>query len=179
MVDICGVFASKKSLKFSKNPNPVKSKTKGIIFSSKPRERLNVKNLKLNGDDLPWVSEVKHLGNTLENNNSMKRDISLKKGKFIGKINSMLQEFHYVSPKVFMKLVSVYTASFHGSSLWDLFSSDSEQFYNAWIVAIRMAYNVPNTHRCLIGPLSSSHHLQVMLTSRYVNFVKTLQASTK
>ena len=43
-----------------------------------------------------------------------------------------------------------------------------------------MAYNVPNTtHRYLVGPLSSSHHLQVMLTSRYVNFVKTLQASPK
>ena len=88
--------------------NPVKSKTKGIIFSAKPRDRSNVLNLKLNGDELPWVNEVKHLGNTLENNNSMQRDMSKKKGQFIGKVNSMLQEFHYVHPKVFMKLINVY-----------------------------------------------------------------------
>ena len=47
-------------------------------------------------------------------------------------------------------------------------------------MAVRLAYNVPNTtHRYLISPLSSAHHLKVMLTSRYVNFVKSLQTSTK
>ena len=180
MVNTCAVFASKMNLKFSTHPNPVKSKTKGIIFSAKPRDRSNVLNLKLNGDELPWVNEVKHLGNTLENNNSMQRDMSKKKGQFIGKVNSMLQEFHYVHPKVFMKLINVYTASFPGSNLWDLFSSDSERLYKAWNVAVRLAYNVPNTtHRYLISPLSSAHHLKVMLTSRYINFMKSLQASTK
>ena len=92
----------------------------------------------------------------------------------------MLQEFHYVSPNVFMKLVNVYTTSFHGSNLWDLFSSDSERLYKAWNVAVRLAYHAPNTtHRYLIGPLSSVHHLKVILTSRYVNFLKSLQSSTK
>ena len=90
MVDICGAFARKRNLKFSTNSNPAKSKTKGIIFSPKPKERVNVLNLKLNGDDLPWVNEVKHLGNILESNNSMQRDMSIKKGQFIWKINSML-----------------------------------------------------------------------------------------
>ena len=65
MVDSCAMFAKKKNLKFSTNPDPIKSKTKGIIFSLKPKMRLNVLKLKLNGDDLPWVTEVKHLGNTL------------------------------------------------------------------------------------------------------------------
>ena len=180
MVDICGAFARKRNLKFSTNSNPAKSKTKGIIFSPKPKDRVNVLNLKLNGDDLPWVNEVKHLGNILESNNSMQRDMSIKKGQFIGKINSMLQEFYYVSPKVFMKLVNVYATSFHGSNLWDLFSSDSERLYKAWNVAVRLAYHVPNTtHRYLITPISSVHHLKVMLTSRYVIFMKSLQASPK
>ena len=43
MVKICGVFASKRNLKFSTNPDPAKSKTKGIIFSSKPNNVLKIK----------------------------------------------------------------------------------------------------------------------------------------
>ena len=76
-----------KKLRFSTNPNPVKSKTKCIVFSKKVRDRVGVAPVKLNGDNLPWVAELKHLGNVLECNNTMKRDIAIKRGKFIGKLN--------------------------------------------------------------------------------------------
>ena len=180
MVDMCADFAKKKNLKFSTNPDPIKSKTKGIIFSPKPKLRLNILKIRLNGDDLPWVTEVKHLGNTLESSNTMRRDVSIKKGQFIGKMNSLLQEFHYVSPAVLFKIVNIYAVSFHGSGLWDLFSNDCDHLYKAWNVAVRLGYNVPyTTHRYLIEPLSECMHLKVMLTSRYVNFVKSLTSSPK
>ena len=141
---------------------------------------MNILKIRLNGDDLPWVTEVKHLGNTLESSNTMRRDVSIKKGQFIGKMNSLLQEFHYVSPAVLFKIVNVYAVSFHGSGLWDLFSNDCDHLYKAWNVAVRLGYNVPyTTHRYLIEPLSECMHLKVMLTSRYVNFVKSLTSSPK
>ena len=46
------------------------------------------------GDPLPWVNQVKHLGNLLQSDNSMATDIAQKRGKYIGKANSLLQEFH-------------------------------------------------------------------------------------
>ena len=97
MVDTCSVFMKKKCLKFSTNANPAKSKTKCIIFSKKPKERENVLPITLNGDNLPWVGEIKHLGNILECDNSMKRDVTVKRGRLIGKINSLSQEFFFVS----------------------------------------------------------------------------------
>ena len=36
----------------------------------------------------------------------MKVDIALKRGAFNGKVNSLLQEFHTVSPDVFIKQLS-------------------------------------------------------------------------
>ena len=180
MVNICAGFAREKNLKFSTNPDPIKSKTKGIIFAKKPKDRLNILPVKLNGDDLPWVSDVKHLGNFLDSGNSMKKDITTKKGQFIGKVNSLLQEFHYVTPDIFMKIVNIYAVSFHGSCLWDLFSADCDHLYRAWNVAVRLAWNVPNTtHRYLIEPLSETLHPKVMLSSRYVSFVKSLSSSPK
>ena len=102
LVKICENFAAKKSLKFSTNVDPEKSKTKCIIFSKKKVDSRNVAPVMLNGDPLPWVPHVKHLGNTLQCDNSMQMDMAQKRGKLIGKLNSLSQEFHYVEPGVFV-----------------------------------------------------------------------------
>ena len=91
MVNICEKFADRKSLVFSTNIDPVKSKTKCIIFAKKKIS--GVTPILLNGDPLPWVMEVKHLGNILQSDNSMQKDCVTKRGTFIGKVNSFLQEF--------------------------------------------------------------------------------------
>ena len=155
LVRICEKFAEKKSLKFSTNVDPVKSKTKCIIFSKKHVDPKKVAPVLLNGDPLPWVSQVKHLGNTLQCDNSMKMDMAQKRGKLIGKLNSFSQEFHYVEPRVFVNILNIYAASFYGSSLWDLFSSDCERIYAAWNVAIRICFQVDRTtQRYFIEELS-------------------------
>ena len=178
MVNTCASFMQQKSLKFSTNEDPSKSKTKCIIFSPKPIGIIAP--IKLNDNDLPWVDEVKHLGNILESNNSMKKDIMSKRGKFIGKLNSLSQEFFNVSPDTFMKIINIYAVSFHGSGLWDLFSSECDRLYKAWNVAVRHAFGVPNTtHRYLIESISNSLHPKVMLASRYCGFVKSLLSSPK
>ena len=180
MVDVCSKFAKQKSLKFSTNPNPEKSKTKCIIFSKNPRDRIQVAPILLNNDPLPWVSQVKHLGNVFENDNSMKVDCNLKRGKFIGKVNSLLQEFHFVKSDVIVKILNIYVTSFYGSGLWDLYSKEVDRLYKAWNVSIRHALRIPNTtHRYLIVPLSGSMHPKVMLSSRLVNFRDTMVNSHK
>ena len=95
MVNMCQEFTEKKNLKFSTNPDAAKSKTKCIVFSKKKKELKNVAPILLNGDPLPWVQQVKHLGNILQCDNSMKIDCAMKRGRFIGKVNSLLQEFHF------------------------------------------------------------------------------------
>ena len=100
MVTMCEKFAKKKHLKFSTNVDPAKSKTKCLIFSPNRKDRNGVSEILLNGDPLPWVGEVKHLGNILESDNSMKHDVAVKRGKFIGKVNSLLQELHFADPVV-------------------------------------------------------------------------------
>ena len=75
MVNICEDFAGKHNLKFSTNPDAEKSKTKCIIFSKNIRDRLQVAPILLNGTPLPWVEKLKHLGNILQSENSMERDV--------------------------------------------------------------------------------------------------------
>ena len=122
MVDLCQKFTAKKNLKFSTNSDAEKSKTKCIIFSKKQRDLRNVAPVFLNGDPLPWVQQLKHLGNILQCDNSMQLDCTIKRGKFIGKVNSLFQGLYFVDPSVKMKLMTIYVSSFYGSGLWDLFS---------------------------------------------------------
>ena len=65
MVQICEAFAKDYHLKFSTDPDPKKSKTKCLIFSKKKADRTGVAPIILNEMALPWVNEVKHLGNVL------------------------------------------------------------------------------------------------------------------
>ena len=55
----------------------------------KSKPNIKPANIKLNGDALPWVTQVKHLGHMLQADNSMPVDLAQKRGAFIGKINSL------------------------------------------------------------------------------------------
>ena len=61
MMKICEKFAGDNNLKFCTNLNPDKSKTKCIHFSKK---RIDLAQIVLNGNLLPWVDSALYVGNT-------------------------------------------------------------------------------------------------------------------
>ena len=129
----------------------------------------------LDGNTLPWVKEIKHLGHTLQEDNSMSVDIVAKRGAFIGKVNALVQEFHYAAPEVLLKLVQTYACNVYGSNTWNLFSSDCQRLFTSFNVAVRTIFNLPRTtHRYLLEPLIDCPHLFVQLTARFVTFSKSL-----
>ena len=180
LVNMCQDFAASRNLKFGTNSDPEKSKTKCIAFSKNKRDLKNLHPVKLNDDPLPWVTRVKHLGNLLQCDNSMSQDIAQKRGKFIGKVNSLLQEFHFVEPAVLTKLINVYATSFYGAGTWDIFSRGVDKLYKSWNVAMRQVFKLDRTtHRYMIEHISGCLHPQVMLSSRLVTFHKSLVTCNK
>ena len=177
MINICQKFAKSNNLKFSTNKDPVKSKTKCIHFSKK---KVELARIFLNDDFLPWVDSAKHVGNTMERDNSFTVDIRNKRGCFIGRIHSILQEVHFASPLVKMEMISMYASSFYGSPLWKLFDGPCDKLYAAWNNAVKEAFNIPRaTHRYFIEEVSGHLHPMVMLSSRFLKFHETLQKSEK
>ena len=176
MIDICQKFTARLNLKFGTNSNPDKSKTKCLIFSeSRKAPRSPVREIRLGSHTLPWVSQVKHLGHTMQLDNSMKIDTNLKRGAFIGKVNSLLQEFYFAAPSILMKLMTIYCCNIYGSNVWDLFSAESQRLYRSYNVALRTIFNLPRTtHRYLLESLSDTPHLYTQLLSRYVTFSQSL-----
>ena len=62
MLSICERYAGDHGLKFSTDPDPKKSKARCLAFLKKNRV---VKPVLLCGNELPWVTSCKHLGNTI------------------------------------------------------------------------------------------------------------------
>jgi len=179
-ITLCENFADLYSLKFSTNVNVEKSKTKCLVFSSDNMNINDVSPIILNGVPLPYVSEIKHVGNILQSNNSMKKDISVKRAQFISKVHSLNQEFHFSNPSFVMKLYNIYACSFHGSSLWDLYSDNVNKLFTSWNISIRILFDIPrNTHRYLIEPISDCFHVKTLLCSRLISFYESLCKSVK
>ena len=100
---------------------------------------------------LPFVNDLKHLGNVLQSDNSMTIDCNKKQAIFISKMHSLNQEFYFNNPDVILKLYNIYCCSFYGSSIWDLSSKCASKLYTAWNTAIRILFNVPrDKHRNMI-----------------------------
>ena len=59
MITTCEDYGNTNNLTFSTDPIFKKCKTKCLAFLKKDRD---LKNIKLNGRDLPWVDAAKHLG---------------------------------------------------------------------------------------------------------------------
>ena len=173
MMNICQKFALAHNLKFSTNKDPNKSKTKRIHLSKK---KIHLANITSNGDYLPLVEHAKHVGNVLQSDNSFSKDISSKRGMFIDKVHSILQEFHFAKPLVKMTLISKFATSFYGSSLWTIFDGMCDKLFTAWNNTVREVFQLPRgSHRYFLEEISDHLHPIVMFSSRFSQFHRTLQ----
>ena len=75
-------------------------------------------NLKLNGQPVTWVREVKHLGNIVTSDLTDSRDCARKRTICIGSVNKLLGSYGKIQSNVVCKLFQTYCCSFYGSELW-------------------------------------------------------------
>ena len=179
MVDISEKYATEHKIKFSTDPLPKKSKTKGIIFSEKPLN-FSPSPIYLSGNALPWVQEANYLGGRLTSTlDGYQQDARMKRAQFIEKNCELSQEFYMAHPDIICKVNRIYNSSFSGSVLWDMEGKHTSQLINSWSVAVRHMWDIPlNSHRWCIESFGGTH-AQVMLVTRYINFIQSLQKSSR
>ena len=137
MLSIAEKYVKEHSISFSTDPEPRKSKTKGIIFTKKAL-RFTAAPLILNGNPLPWISESKYLGNTITSiPDGWSKDGKQKRASYIERNIEILQEFPEAHPEVKCKLNRIYNSSFPGSVLYELSSNSVSHLVNSWSVSTR------------------------------------------
>ena len=130
---------------------------------------------------MPWVDQLKHLGNTVSNTiNGGQLDIKIKRAKYIDKDNSLLQEFYFAHPQTKAKVNNIYNSHFTGSQLWKFGSNELGKFESTYNRSIKLMYDIPlATHRFFIEPLSGVPHLSRILVRRYLSFIEKIKKSSK
>ena len=178
MLYTCEEYASSHNLKFSTDINPAKCKTKLMAFLKKPRE---LPGLLLCGNPLPWVNQLKHLGNSISNNmDGCQLDMRIKNAQYIDKNNSVCQEFFFAYPRTKVQLNTIFNNHFTGSQLWKFGSKEFEKMEATYNRSIKIMHELPfATHRYLIELISGSPHLRRTLVRRYLSFIDKVRNSKK
>ena len=180
MVAICEDYGKEHNLVFSTDPDPAKSKTKCVYFSGQGNKTDYPPPIVLDGEELPWVSKVDHLGHVLQQSLSMEADANKVRGSFMSRSSDIRESLYFAHPEQRIQGIQLYCCDGFGSMLWDLGSKYAESYFKAWNIQARLAWRVPReTHTNLVeGFLCKGYpSLRNQILSRYVNFAKTLSAS--
>ena len=180
MIDTCSAYAKIHNLSFSTDKDPKKSKTKCIAFQQTKRD---LRQINLNGELLPWVDSVKHLGTTITNTSGccrLDQDLMEKRAAYIAKNNELIQEFYYAHSNTRIWINNIYNTSFYGAPLWNMFSRNFEKLEKSWNTSVRMMLSLPrNTHRYFIEPLSGTQHIIKSIWNRFLRFIDNIANGKK
>ena len=109
---MCEKYANDHGRKFSTDLDPKKIKTRCLAFLQKERE---IKPVVLCGNDLPWVTSCKHLGNTIVTamtGDIRHQDVLNKRAAFIDRNNDLIQEFSFAHPKTTAEVNKIQNSNF-------------------------------------------------------------------
>jgi exonuclease III len=136
LVTACYAYGTDFNITFNKQ------KTVCMIIDNKQTVDCNIPNIKMGGELLKYVTNVKYLGHIISNNLKDNEDIARQVKSVYLKGNTVLRKFKQCNDEVKCKLFKAYCTNFYCSSLWCTFTLKSMD-------RLKVAYN--NIFRLLLG----------------------------
>jgi hypothetical protein len=132
----------------------------------------------LNGENIPVVSEVKHLGHILSNSNVNLVDVNHICGNFNKSVNIMMANFGSVSSAVLGNLFSSYCCNYYGITLCNLRSDVIVKFFTLWRKSVRRIYKLPwRTHNFLLPFIINKPPVNIDVEIRVCKFFTSMLQS--
>ena len=117
MLSTCEVWAKENGIIFSTDPVLSKSKTKAMRITGMREVKNNPAPLILDGQELPYVNTVVHLGHTLSKDGWMEVDTRNKRMSYIAKFNEIKECYGFLDPKELQRIILTHCSTFYGSNL--------------------------------------------------------------
>ena len=176
MLDVASAYAAEVGLKFSTDPDPVKSKSKAVFMVGRQRNLAKPAPLLLSGKALPYVPHATHLGHEFHESGTMEMDTRMRRGSYIGRSLEVQDAFTFAAPAETLGAVKLYCCDLYGGMLARLGGQPATQLMNCWGVTVKDVWRVPRaTHRVYARWLSSGFSsIREDLLSRWVKFYQSL-----
>ena len=164
MLYVCEQYAADHNMSFSTDPVPARSKSKLLLFCGKSPRPKFPDPLQFNGEYLPWVEVVDHLGHTLHQDSTMIKGCQRARAKFIARSLEVRNQLSFDDPLIFLRALQVFCEDSYGAMLWNLSSHAAESFFMCWNTNGngKLVFGIPRssvttpTHQCIsLGPNSS------------------------
>ena len=175
MIKICEEFSNEYNVKY--NPD----KTVCLLFSKKDQPGVNVV---LNGQNVSWVNNVKHLGNFLDCDMSEKTEVRMKRSDLVYRVNHSLATLGKCNREVIIQIFNSKCCHFYGSQSWNLHDKNVLLFQTMWNRCIRRVLDLPFTTHCnllpgLIGRLSALEQIYCRSLNMICMMVKSPNMKVK
>ena len=170
MLHTCEKFGEQFSVKY----NP--TKTVCVLFSR--GNNMYEPAVYLSGSRLSWVKEVKHLGNYLNSNLTEDKDVRIKKGDLIQRVNSVLVSLGCSDVNILRKIFNTQCAHFYGTEAWNFSDRSVPSFQSAWNRCVRRLLRLPyKTHRRFLPQLIGGPTALDSIYSRFVKMTNKMKTS--
>jgi hypothetical protein len=129
----------------------------------------------LNNCRLEWHSAAKHLGNTINTDNSDYDDVKRKRSEFIAKANAVTIHFKHAAIEAKRMVFVSKCCALYGSQLWSLDSRHVNEMHTTWRKAVRRLLDIPRTTRSILLPyLMKCRPLPEQLAIRFLKLIKNI-----
>ena len=168
MIQTCEEYADEFGIQY----NPTKSVC--VMFSKLPQRDQGAE-VMLCGSRLQWVTDTKHLGNTLCSNLSESKDVITKRGDFIGRTNTLMANLHQAPDDVILPAFRSQCCHFYGCQAWNFTDNSVKEFHTAWNKGVRRVINLNRTtHRRYLPHLAKMPNSETQFFKRFLKLHQTM-----
>ena len=170
MIEICEDFGKEFSVKY----NP--TKTVCVLFTND--NNIQKPLIRIDGIELSWVDEVKHLGNYLHYRLCESKEINAKKGDLIQRVNTVLASVGSSDIRIMRKVFNTQCAHFYGAEAWRFTDKSVSGFQTAWNRCVRRLLHLPlRTHRKYLPELIASPTALNQIYARFAKMLTKMESS--
>ena len=118
--------------------------------------------IKLHGNEIRWVDQIRHLGNFLNTSLNDNIDCHMKIFSFYRYVNKLNANVCHLQTTVLSRFFNSYCCAFSGSPNWRHDSICFNNVLSAWNKGVRRLLNLPSrrTHTWILGLLLEKYYAE-------------------